>query len=135
MYNAVLTQVCSADRGAAGIEADGLQSAAPGNDRQDGIGLFTHESEVWNRCLGRACRALSELTTKATAILPSGVMWFWARDWLMFDRSDGEFDGRLLLVDVRPRVSHHGGATQLRGLAFVCPAERRRTHRVDLGRT
>src|SRR5207237_396812 len=78
----------------------------------DGIGLFTHESEVWNRCLGRACHAFSELNTAATSVLPAGVMWFWSRDWLMFDQSDGAFDGRLMLVDVRPRASHHGGATR-----------------------
>src|SRR5581483_7843124 len=46
----------------------------------DGIGVFTHESEVWSRCLGRACAALGQLTPRATSILPRGMMWFWARE-------------------------------------------------------
>ncbi len=40
-------------------------------------------------------------------------MWFWARDWVMFDESDVSFHNRLLLIETRPRLAHHGGAMRL----------------------
>jgi hypothetical protein len=80
----------------------------------DGIGVFQHESPEWNRRLAKANEAFAPLTAHATSVLPTGMMWFWARHWYMTQReADGvSFDRQLLLVQARPRVAQHGGQTR-----------------------
>jgi hypothetical protein len=44
--------------------------------------------------------------------LRPGQMLFWSRRWHT-PCAPGDLDGKLVRIEVRPRLSHHGGATRV----------------------
>jgi hypothetical protein len=78
----------------------------------DCVGVCRHDSREWSRQLGKVARALGGLGPERTRELPPGTLWLWARDWHVVDEGlTGPIEGPVLL-DMRPRLSQHGGATR-----------------------
>ncbi len=80
----------------------------------DGVGLFRMDSERLVKHVGRDFVAFKQLTARDTAALKDGQMFFWSQKWHVPD-APGTLDGYLVKVQVRPRMSHHGGATRVAG--------------------
>ena len=77
----------------------------------DGVGLFSTGSQRSIRHLARDIEPFRHLTPADAAALGPGQMLLWSRSWCT-PYAPGEFDGSLVRVQVRPRLSHHGGATR-----------------------
>jgi hypothetical protein len=77
----------------------------------DGVGLFATGSARALRHLGRAVHPFSQVSPADMAGLRPGQMLLWSRRWLT-PYAPGELDGMLARIEVRPRLSHHGGVTR-----------------------
>jgi hypothetical protein len=81
----------------------------------DMVGVFQHGSQEWNKHLGKHIAVFRELKASLTAKLPVGTMIFWAKEWIQYDEEMDDPRDTLHLIEVRPRVSYHGGDDEVAG--------------------
>ncbi len=77
----------------------------------DGVGLFGTSSEKSIKHLAGDIGPFSILKAELCGTLLQGQMIFWSRRWYT-PNQPGEYDGVLLRVEGRPRLSQHGGETR-----------------------
>jgi hypothetical protein len=80
----------------------------------DGVGLFSTGSERAIRHLARDLEPFRHARAEDALALRPGQMLFWSKRW-HGPYAPGELDGKLVRVEVRPRLSHHGGASGAAG--------------------
>jgi hypothetical protein len=78
----------------------------------DVLGLLQTDCPEWLRYLSRYNEAFKRLKVKHTGKLPAGVMWLWAKHWAVIDEEWWDRDEPFLPLQVRPRVTLHGGETR-----------------------
>jgi DNA phosphorothioation-dependent restriction protein DptH len=76
----------------------------------DGVGLFGTGSARSIRHLARDIEVFGDLRPADAAALAPGQMLLWTRRTFS-PYAPGDLEGKLVRVQVRPRLSHHGGAT------------------------
>jgi hypothetical protein len=82
----------------------------------DTIGVLRMPSTEWLKDLAKHIGALRKLKPEHTENLPTGTLWFWAKEWLIIDEDLLDYETVRegpLLIEARPRIARHGGATRL----------------------
>ena len=78
----------------------------------DGVGVFQHSNESWWKALCKVAPPMEQLPPSMTAKMPAGQGAFYFHRFWMQDPRVPDYQGQLLIIDVRPRFSLHGGGTK-----------------------
>lgn len=80
----------------------------------DSVALFRHDDLDSMKHLGEGLSIFRSLGVDKCAALPDGYAWFWAARYYPIDKNPKSImSGDVIsLLKIRPRASHHGGATR-----------------------